>query len=187
MLRLNGFVRYIDRYKPLHDPLQPARWHLAFLFTHRRASSRLAVGFRSAIALSVWRQFKNGLTHFLARLELDYGPPRNRNIGFRLIWVPSDARFAHFDFKDAEITQFDGLAGSNGGGDVVESLLHHIQDLLLNEARFFTDADYEITFCHNAWFCALTAYDMQHLAQIPMSLKHYSRRKRRSSRECGNY
>ena len=36
-------------------------------------------------------------------------------------------------------------------GDVIKGSLHHLEHLLLHDARFFADADYKITFCHR--FC----------------------------------
>jgi hypothetical protein len=34
---------------------------------------------------------------------------------------------------------------------VIESFLDHLQDLLLNHARFFADKDYKIALCHTVF------------------------------------
>ncbi len=64
---------------------------------------------------------------------------------------------------------------------MIEGFLDDVQHFLLNEASFFADLDYEITFCHNAWIALFPAHYKQQVARVRMSLKSYSSQCKRSS------
>src|ERR1051325_7106186 len=73
-------------------------------------------------------------THLLSRLKLYYCPGRNWNIRGWRIRIAPDTGFAHFDFKNAKVSQFDFLTLGYSFRDVIKSLLDNVQNLLLHQA-----------------------------------------------------
>lgn len=94
------------------------------------------------------RELDHRLAHFLAGLELHHGALRDGHVRLRRIGIAAHAGLAHLHFKHAEVTQLHLLACGEGGGDVVEGFLDDIQNLLLDEASFVADPDYEVALGH---------------------------------------
>jgi len=93
-------------------------------------------------------QLQNHLPHFFAGLEFDDGPLRNGHMGAGVVRVSPQARFAHFNFEDTKIAEFDFPALRYSFRDVIEDLLNNFLDLFLDQAGFLTDSNYEISFGH---------------------------------------
>lgn len=88
----------------------------------------------------------HGFTHFFAGLELHHGSGRDGDIGFGGVGIAAHTCLAKFDFEDTKVSEFDGFAASDGIADVIQGLLNHIENLLLHQAGFVGNADYEVPF-----------------------------------------
>lgn len=97
------------------------------------------------------RELDHRLAHFLAGLELHHGALRDGHVRLRRVGIAAHAGLAHLHFEHAEVAQLHLLAGGDGGGDVVEGFLDDIQNLLLDEASFVADPDYEVTLGHKVF------------------------------------
>src|SRR5512135_1137098 len=73
--------------------------------------------------------------HLFARLELHHRSLGDWHVGFRRIRISSDAGSTNLHFEHTEVTQFNFITFGQCLSDVVEGLLHYIQNLLLYEAR----------------------------------------------------
>ena len=114
--------------------------------------------FLSGMFLNVLgREFQDRLPHFFAGLEFDDRALRNGNVRAGVVWISAHARFADLDFEDTEVSQFDLSALGHRFGDVVESLLHDIQHLLLDQIGFVADADDKVSFGHSYLGSSFTA------------------------------
>src|SRR6266516_6570930 len=107
-----------------------------------------SLGCRSGLRASIGREFEHGFAHFLAGFEFDNSARRNADVVFRSIRVAANPGLAYFHLEDAKVSQFDLLPLSNSFSDVIQGFLDHFEDALLDQAGFFADADYQVTFCH---------------------------------------
>src|SRR5207237_9382943 len=82
---------------------------------------------------------------FFSRFELHRRPFGDGDIRFGGIWISTDAGPAHFYFEDAEIAQLDLVPGGEGGGDAIQRLLHHRENILLNDSGVAADAHHKVT------------------------------------------
>ena len=84
-----------------------------------------------------------------------------------LFGLRPDARLADLDFKDAEVAQFHLVALGERLGDVIEGFLHHVKNLLLDEAGFVADADDKVAFCqsHSFYQVALIITELHGLSR----------------------
>ena len=101
---------------------------------------------RRRVAFQNGRKFRHLLPHDLAGLKFYGRACWNDEAAAGLIGVTADTRLGQFDFENAEVTQFHGVALREGVGDVIEGPLDNIEYLMLNQAGFVADLNDEFPF-----------------------------------------
>ncbi len=81
--------------------------------------------------------FKTSARMSLPALNFYHGAGGDGHIGFGFIGVASDAGFADFDFKNAEVAQFDFASLGKGFDYVIQGFLDDIKKLASGSGRSF--------------------------------------------------
>jgi hypothetical protein len=102
--------------------------------------------FCRGLAFEHSRELRNLLAHDFAGLELHRCSRRNDEAAAGLVRITTDPGLGEFDFKDAEVAQFDSVALCKSIGDVIERPLDDFEDLVLDQACFVTDFNDEFPF-----------------------------------------
>jgi hypothetical protein len=112
-------------------------------------------------AVVIWRrgEFEDFGAHFLAGLEFHHRARGDRHVGLRLVWIAADAGLADFHIEHAEVAQLHLVALGERLGDVVQSFLHDIKNLGLDQPGFLTDAHHKIAFGQGHSFCFVLMID----------------------------
>jgi hypothetical protein len=115
---------------------------------HPRATSSASTNWLALVFLSFQfcRKIRNLLAHNLASLEFHRGPCGDGKTASRLVRIAPNAWFGEPHFENSEVSQLDGITLGKGVGNVIEGSLHHVEDLMLHEARLISDGYYEFPF-----------------------------------------
>ena len=111
-----------------------------------RPLSRSAACFSDGF-LQFARKFFHPLAHDFPRLELDGRARRNNKTAARLIRVAPHAGLGQARLKNAKIPQFDRDIIGQTVGNVVESSLHNVKDLVLHHPSLIADGHNNVPFC----------------------------------------
>ena len=88
-------------------------------------------------------EFFDRLFEFFTGTEFDDRAFRDDDFVFGVAGVAALAALANFDFKNAEVAQFDFFAAHQFGGDIVKGQLNDISNFGLNDAGFIGNFDME--------------------------------------------
>ena len=92
------------------------------------------------------RKLLDPLAHDFPRFELHCCPGRDDETAARLVGIAADTRFRKARLEDAEIAQFNGYVACQAVGDLVQSFLNDLKDLVLHHSGLIADRHDDVAF-----------------------------------------
>ena len=87
------------------------------------------------------RKLLDPLAHDFPRFELHRCPGRDDETAAGLVGIAADTRFRKARLENAEIAQFHGYVARQAVGDLVQSFLNDLKDLVLHHSGLIADSD----------------------------------------------